>query len=94
MTEIVPPSRMHLDDVGAIRDAALAGHGLARLPGWLIRDAVASGRLVTVLGDLPAHMFDSHALRPRTSHRPSRMRVAIDALASALPPTIALPPAA
>ena len=94
VTEIVPPSRMHFDDVGAIRDAALDGHGLAWLPGWLIRDAVASGRLVTVLSDLPAHAFDSHALWPRTPHLPLRVRLAIDALASALPPKIALPPAA
>lgn len=90
-TEIIPPSRMHIDDVGAIRDAALDGHGLAWLPCWLIRDDVASGRLVPVLGDLAAHVFDSHALWPQTPHLPLRVRLAIDALAAALPARVALP---
>ena len=90
--EITPPSRMRFDDVEAVRDAALDGHGLAWLPGWLIRDDVASGRLVTVLPDMPAHVFESHALWPRSPRLPLRVRLAIDALAASLPPKLALPP--
>ncbi len=89
--EIVPPSRMRLDDLGTIRDAAVEGHGLAWLPNWLIRDDVAAGRLATVLDHLPAHVFDSHALWPQSPHLPRRVRLAIDALAAALPETAALP---
>lgn len=81
-TEIVPPSRMRFDDLGALRDAALGGHGLAWLPAWLIRDDVAAGRLVTVLDHLPAHAFESHALWPQSPHLPLRVRLAIDALAA------------
>ncbi len=91
--EIVPPSRLRFDDVGAIRDAALEGHGLAWLPDWLIRDDIASGRLVNVLGDEPAHAFVCHALWPQTPHLPWRVRCAINALAAALPSRVA-PPAA
>ena len=83
--EIVPPSKMRFDDLGAIRDAAVAGQGLAWLPCWLIRDDVAEGRLVTVLDDVPAHVFETHALWPQTPHLPLRVRLAIDALAAALP---------
>lgn len=89
--EIVPPSRMRFDDLGTIRDAAIEGHGLAWLPCWLIRDDVAAGRLATVLDHQPAHVFDSHALWPQTPHLPLRMRLAIDALAAALPETTDLP---
>ncbi|MCJ2139844.1 LysR family transcriptional regulator [Methylobacterium sp. E-066] len=88
--EIVPPSRMRFDDVDAIRDAAIGGHGLAWLPCWLIRDDVAAGRLATVLDHLPAHVFESHALWPQTPHLPLRVRLAIDALAAALPEESAL----
>lgn len=53
---------MRFDDFGAIRDAALKGHGLARLLCWLIREDIAAGRLVVVLDTEPAHAFESHAL--------------------------------
>lgn len=89
--EITPPSRMRFDDLGAIRDAALDGHGLAWLPCWLIRDDVAARRLTTVLDHLPSHVFDTHALWPRTPHLPLRVRLAIDALAATLPATTAPP---
>lgn len=88
--EIVPPSRMRFDDLGAIRDAAVDGQGLAWLPCWLIRDDVAVGRLVTVLDHLPSHVFDCHALWPQTPHLPLRVRLAIDALAVELPETTSL----
>lgn len=81
-TGIVPPSRMRFDDLGALRDAALGGQGLAWLPAWLIHDDVAAGRLVTVLDHLPAHAFESHALWPQSPHLPLRVRLAIDALAA------------
>ena len=88
--EIVPPSRMRFDDLGTIRDAAVAGHGLAWLPCWLIRDDVAAGRLAMVLPHLPAHVFESHVLWPQTPHLPLRVRIAIDALAAGLPETASI----
>ena len=83
--EITPPSRLRFDDLGAIRDAVVAGHGLAWLPCWLIRPEIVSGRLVTVLEDLPSHVFDTRALWPQTAHMPLRVRLALDALAAELP---------
>jgi len=63
--EIIPSSRLRFDDVGAVRDAALEGHGLAWLPCWLIRHDVTAGRLVVVLGDEPAHAFEVMRSGPR-----------------------------
>ena len=82
---IAPKSRLRFDDLDAIADAAAAGMGLAWLPCWLIRDRVASGDLVTVLGDSPRLVFDTYALWPSTPQMPLRLRAAIDALAEGLP---------
>ncbi|PWC34836.1 LysR substrate-binding domain-containing protein [Azospirillum sp. TSO22-1] len=92
LAEAMPPSRLHFDDLGTIRDATLDGHGLAWLPCWLVRDDLAAGRLVTVLDHLPSHVFDSHLLWLQTPHLPMRVRLAIDALAAALPEATSLPP--
>ena len=42
-------SRYHADHPEAVADAALAGLGIATLPGYLCEDALADGRLVRVL---------------------------------------------
>lgn len=84
-TEIVPKGRFHFDDLETLADGAAAGFGLAWLPCWLIRDRVAAGALVQVLTDFPATVFESHAVWPKTTHLPLRVRLAIDALADGLP---------
>lgn len=83
--EITPPSRLRFDDLAAIADAAEDGFGLAWLPCWLIRDQIRAGRLVPVLADHQRLVFEIHALWPQTPHLPLRVRLAIDALAKALP---------
>ncbi len=83
--DVVPSSRMRLDDLEAIAEAAAAGHGLAWLPCWLIRDRVRQGMLVGLLEDTPRLRLESHALWPQTLHLPLRVRLAIDALAAELP---------
>jgi DNA-binding transcriptional LysR family regulator len=83
--EVTPPSRMRFDDIEAIADAVEAGYGLAWLPCWLIRERVRIGALVTLLENVPRLSFRTHALWPATPHQPLRVRLAIDALAAALP---------
>ncbi|MGV6876031.1 LysR family transcriptional regulator [Pseudochelatococcus sp. B33] len=85
LREVTPPSRLRFDDLEAIADAAEAGHGLAWLPCWLIRDRVRSGRLVPLFENVPQLIFRTHALWPETPHLPLRVRFAIDALAASLP---------
>ncbi|MBS9477349.1 LysR family transcriptional regulator [Ancylobacter radicis] len=80
-----PPSRLRFDDLEAIADAATAGHGLAWLPCWLIRDRVTAGALVPLLKALPARIFSTQALWPAGPHMPLKLRVALDALAAGLP---------
>jgi DNA-binding transcriptional LysR family regulator len=83
--EITPVSRLRLDDLDAIADAAAMGMGLAWLPRWLVRDRIQAGALVPLLEDQPAFLYDSYALWLQTPHLPLKVRLAIDALAAALP---------
>nr|WP_315216021.1 LysR family transcriptional regulator [uncultured Duganella sp.] len=78
-------SRLQLDDLEAIADAATAGLGLAWLPEWLVRERLRDGRLVGVLDNLPSATMDCYAVWPGTSHMPLRLRLAIDALVEQLP---------
>ena len=60
--QLTPPSRLLLDNYEAIADAAAAGFGLAWLPFWLVRDRIASGRLVQVLADCETPPADIYAV--------------------------------
>lgn len=83
--EVTPLHRLRLDDLDAIADAAGAGAGLAWLPYWLVRTRIESGQLVCVLPDQPAFLYDVHVLWLQTPHLPPKVRLAVDALAAALP---------
>lgn len=82
---IPPRSRLQMDDLEAIRDAARAGIGLAWLPCWQVRDDVATGRLRQVLKSVPAVTFDTHAVWPKSPVMLPKVRLAIDTLARELP---------
>ncbi len=83
--KVTPPSRLRFDDLEAIADATEAGHGLAWLPCWLIRERVGAGQLVPLLDNVPRLVIRTHALWPATPHLPWRVRLAINALAATLP---------
>ena len=59
---------------------ALAGAGIARLPDFIAKDAIASGDLVRVLPDLRSDRVDVHALYTSRSALPLKARVFIEAL--------------
>lgn len=83
--EIAPQSQFRLDDLDAIADAATAGMGLAWLPCWLVRERIRTGKLTLLLPDEPTFLYDVHALWLKTPHLPRKVRLAVDALAAALP---------
>ena len=80
LREPVIASRLRLDDVQAIADAAVAGHGLAWLPCWLMARYLASGELVLVTSSRNTVAADVHAVWPQSRYLPTRTRVAIDGL--------------
>lgn len=87
--EITPTGRLRLDDLDAIADAAADGMGLAWLPWWLVRDRIQAGALMALLPDQPKYLYDCHALWLQTPHLPLKVRLAVDALAAALPKSMA-----
>ena len=83
--EVAPVGRLRLDDLDAVADAAASGLGLAWLPSWLIQERIQAGKLVPLLLNEPGYVFDNYALWLQTPHLPRKVRLAVDALASALP---------
>ncbi|RUU82120.1 MULTISPECIES: LysR family transcriptional regulator [unclassified Mesorhizobium] len=87
--EIIPTGRLRLDDLDAIADAAADGMGLAWLPWWLVRERIEAGVLLALLPDQPRYLYDCYALWLQTPHLPLKVRLAVDALAAALPKSMA-----
>ncbi|AJG18955.1 LysR family transcriptional regulator [Cupriavidus basilensis] len=52
--EVAPQGDLVANDVEVLLESALAGLGIALLPYWLVRDALAAGRLVRLLPDFPS----------------------------------------
>lgn len=80
MTLVEPRSRVRAAELGVLYDAALAGHGVAWLPDWLVEESLEMGMLVSLLPDLSARTHDIHLLCFSAEILPGRMRIAIAAL--------------
>ena len=83
--EVSLPSRVRLNDLAAVTDAAVAGAGLAWIPVWLAKSHLDSGSLTEVLCGQPSFSFENYAVWPEARHLPLRVRLAIDVLAAELP---------
>lgn len=81
-----PKARLLLDGSLLTFSAIVEGQGLGLLPRWLIRDELASGRLVSVLDDRVAGHLPIHVLWPASPLMLPRLRVAIDAIVHATRP--------
>jgi DNA-binding transcriptional LysR family regulator len=69
--EVRGPLRVNNGEV--IRDAAVAGLGIARLPEFIVADALASGKLVEVLGDFVSPPLTLYAVYPQ--HRQASVTI-------------------
>ncbi|MBY5363844.1 LysR family transcriptional regulator [Rhizobium leguminosarum] len=77
-------SRLRLDSVQAIRDAALAGLGIALLPDFLVADDLVAGRLQQVLPSLETDDAKIVALYPDKRLLEPRVRRFIDLMVEEL----------
>lgn len=68
----------------AVLTAAVQGLGIAYLPDFLVRDAISSGQLRTVLETSRTLEGTFRALWPTNRHMPPRLRVFVDFLAERL----------
>lgn len=81
--------RLQFDSLEAVADAAVAGHGLAYLPSWLVARQIESRELCVVLPEVQSDPTQVQAVWQGTEFMPMRLRAAIDALVSGLQPRTA-----
>jgi DNA-binding transcriptional LysR family regulator len=63
-----------------VRQAALAGHGIALLPEPQVLDDILGARLYRLLPDFPTDRTKAFLVYPSRRHLPPRTRVVIDFL--------------
>jgi DNA-binding transcriptional LysR family regulator len=85
MRQVAVPSRLRLDDLETIADAAVKGAGLAWLPCWLVGERLRKKQLTLVLRDVPRYGNEIFAVWPQNKHLPSKVRTAIDVLVEHIP---------
>jgi DNA-binding transcriptional LysR family regulator len=80
---VVMRSRICANNGEVMRDAVIAGFGLAILPLFIAADALRDGRLVVVLPDAVPVPDTVNAMYPPARHVPPRVRALIDHLVAA-----------
>lgn len=86
-TQLRLPTAMTLNNMEAMLAAATDGHGIAFVPDFLARQAVAEGRLESVLDDPCSDQGQFWALWPSSRHLSPKIRVFVDFVALHLFPT-------
>lgn len=81
-----PHSRWRCNSGMAVLDAAMQGLGLCQLPDFYVKDALASGQLVSVLDAHRPPDEGVWAVHPHPRHVPPRVRAMIDWLQDQLAP--------
>lgn len=76
--------RLHVNNGELVRDAAVAGLGIALLPEFIVADALRSGTLVTVLETYERPPFGLYAVYPQHRQRSSTIRAFTSFLREAL----------
>ena len=72
---------LHVNSSQAIQRAAIKGLGIARLPGYLTEQAIAAGKLASVLHEYCPHDIGIYAVYPHNRHLATKVRVFIDFIA-------------
>ena len=79
--EVQVSGAIHANNSEAIRQAAVSGMGIARLPDMTVLDDLRAGRLVHVLAGFAPMREQIYLVYPTRRHLPPRVRVVIDFLA-------------
>ncbi len=83
--------RLHTNNVFALRDAALAGLGVARMPVWIVGDDLANGRLVRLVPDAKLPVVDVIAMYHRGAEGSAAVRGVIRFLEDEIPKRMETP---
>lgn len=77
-------SRIVVNNGDMMRDLAIAGLGIVILPGFLVEDAMKSGKLIEALPGVAPRPFPIHAIWPQTHRLAPKVRAFVDHAAAAL----------
>lgn len=83
-TELNLPTTMVCNTSSALMDVAMAGLGIACLPDFMVRQAVATGELLLVLDKYINHQGTFRLLWPSSKYLSPRIRVFIDFMVGTL----------
>ncbi|HEY5754167.1 MAG TPA: LysR family transcriptional regulator [Steroidobacter sp.] len=86
------PGTVTLDESTLIREAALAGVGLAILTDWFLKDDLAAGRLIPVLSEWMPPFPGISLYYPANRHVPTALRLLIDLIHEVVTREKARPP--
>jgi DNA-binding transcriptional LysR family regulator len=78
--ELLPPSRVRVDDGDASAAAAVLGCGIAQLPHYIVAEALARGELVEILPQTRPPPMPIAAVIPSARMVPSRVRALLELL--------------
>jgi DNA-binding transcriptional LysR family regulator len=84
--EIGRPARFISNNVIAVRDAVLAGGGIAPLTDFVVACDIATGKLIRVLPEWRGPAIEVHAVYPARQNLPPRLALFLDHLSKALNP--------
>ena len=77
-------ARLHANNGEALTEAAVQGMGIALQPVFIAEEAIASGKVVTLLEDFKSPELGIYAMLPSNRQVPYRVRVLMDFLAEHL----------
>ncbi|HEY4239843.1 MAG TPA: LysR family transcriptional regulator [Kofleriaceae bacterium] len=80
------PARFAANNINAVRDAAIAGAGIASLTDFMIETDCSASRLVRVLPEWTGQPIDVHAVYPARQNIPPRLGRFLDHLQQSLNP--------
>ena len=73
---------VHTNNTEALRAAVLSGLGISRMPCWAVGDALAEGRLVSILDQYQPEPLNIYAIYPPGRHLPSKVRCLMEFFSS------------
>lgn len=82
--EISPTYILSVNDSRSFVNAALSGLGIIQAPAFMIREALADGKLVRMLPDWHRDPLPLHIVYPPNRHLSNKVRVFVDWLAKLL----------
>jgi DNA-binding transcriptional LysR family regulator len=88
LRELSPSWRLCFDDLQMIISATKAGMGMARLPTWLIADALRDGSLVHLFDEPVPFGYPLNIVWQHTRYMPLKNRVVVDLLLEKLQPLL------